>query len=76
MNRVAHLHDNPSNAIVKATGRRRLVRLAGSRQQGSPKIQFDDERKSDVTPIRFVCAYDKGHLQDIDWRVSGLSLNS
>ena len=43
--------------------------LAGSRyaRVGEGSI-FDDGRKSDVTPIRFVCACDKGHLQDIDWR--------
>ena len=29
---------------------------------------FDDGKKSDVTPIRFVCACEKGHLQDIDWK--------
>ena len=36
--------------------------------QGRRRFNFDDGRKSDVTPIRFVCACKKGHLQDIDWR--------
>ena len=28
---------------------------------------MDDNKKSDVTPIRFVAACEKGHIQDIDW---------
>jgi hypothetical protein len=35
---------------------------------GRKRFNFDDGRKSEVTPIRFVCACTKGHLQDIDWR--------
>ena len=35
---------------------------------GRRKFIFDDGKKSDVTPIRFVCACEKGHLQDIDWK--------
>jgi Domain of unknown function (DUF1998) len=57
---------NPSGA--KTTRRRRLVRWQDLDSKGRRKFQFDDGRKSDVTPIRFVCACDKGHLQDIDWR--------
>ena len=37
-------------------------------RKGRRRFIFDDGRKSDVTPIRFVCACDKGHLQDIEWR--------
>jgi hypothetical protein len=53
----------------KATRRRRLVRwqdldAAGGRR----RFVFDDNKKSEVTPIRFVCACEKGHLQDIDWK--------
>lgn len=53
----------------RSTRRRRLVRwqdldTAGGRR----KFVFDDGKKSDVTPIRFVCACDKGHLQDINWK--------
>lgn len=48
--------------------RRRLVRWQDLDSTGRRRFQFDDGRKSDVTPIRFVCACDKGHLQDIDWR--------
>ncbi|MDR3488421.1 MAG: DUF1998 domain-containing protein [Bradyrhizobium sp.] len=52
----------------KDARRRRLVRWQDLDTKGRRKFQFDDGRKSDVTPIRFVCACDKGHLQDIDWR--------
>ena len=50
------------------TRRRRLVRWQDLDSKGRRRFQFDDGRKSDVTPIRFVCACDNGHLQDIDWR--------
>lgn len=53
----------------KPVRRRRLVRWqdldAGG---GRRKFVFDDGKKSDVTPIRFVCACEKGHLQDISWK--------
>jgi len=49
--------------------RRRLVRWteldAGSDRK---KYQRGDGKKVDVTPIRFVAACKKGHLQDIDWK--------
>ena len=53
----------------KTARRRRLVRwqdldAAGGRR----RFVFDDGKKSDVTPIRFVGACENGHLQDIDWR--------
>jgi hypothetical protein len=53
----------------RSVRRRRLVRwqdldTAGGRR----KFVFDDGKKTDVTPIRFVCACDKGHLQDINWK--------
>lgn len=48
--------------------RRRLVRWQDLDTRGRRKFVFDDGRKSEVTPIRFVCACEKGHLQDIDWR--------
>lgn len=50
------------------TRRRRMVRWQDLDSKGRKRFHFDDGRKSDVTPIRFVCACDKGHLQDIDWR--------
>jgi hypothetical protein len=31
-------------------------------------FELDDGRKSSVTPLRFVCACDRGHLEDIRWR--------
>jgi hypothetical protein len=48
--------------------RRRLVRWQDLDTKGPRRFIFDDGRKSDVTPIRFVCACEKGHLQDIEWR--------
>jgi hypothetical protein len=53
----------------KATRRRRLARWQDLDPRGGRrKFVFDDGRKSDVTPIRFVCACQKGHLQDISWK--------
>src|ERR1700688_4723818 len=51
-------------AICKIERRRRLVRWQDLDSKGRRKFAFDDGRKSDVTPIRFVCACEKGHLQD------------
>lgn len=53
---------------TKTTRRRRLVRWQDLDSKGRRRFEFDDGRKSEVTPIRFVCACDKGHLQDIEWR--------
>jgi hypothetical protein len=53
----------------KPARRRRLVRWQDlDTVGGRRKFSFDDGKKSDVTPIRFVCACEKGHLQDIDWK--------
>ncbi len=53
----------------KTAPRRRLVRWQDLEARGGRrKFVFDDGKKSDVTPIRFVCACEKGHLQDIDWK--------
>jgi hypothetical protein len=57
---------DPTGASV--TRRRRLVRWQDLDTKGRRRFLFDDGRKSDVTPIRFVAACDDGHLQDIDWR--------
>ena len=57
-----------NSSVVITTRRRRLVRWQDLDSKGRRRFQFDDGRKSDVTPIRFVCACDNGHLQDIDWR--------
>ncbi|MGA1802205.1 DrmB family protein [Rhizobium sp. HT1-10] len=57
-----------NSSVVSTTRRRRLVRWQDLDSKGRRRFQFDDGRKSDVTPIRFVCACDNGHLQDIDWR--------
>jgi hypothetical protein len=55
----------------EATGsrRRRLVPWRDlNAASGRIKYQREDGRKVDVTPVRFVGACEKGHLQDIDWR--------
>ena len=48
--------------------RRRLVPWQTLETRGKRKFAFDDGAKSEITPIRFVCACRNGHLQDIDWR--------
>lgn len=53
---------------ARTVRRRRLVRWQDLDTKGRRRFLFDDGRKSDVTPIRFVCACEKGHLQDIEWR--------
>lgn len=55
---------SPGSTAIR---RRRLVQW-GEIDKGRRRFSFDDGKKSDVTPIRFVCACEKGHLQDIDWR--------
>jgi len=46
----------------RSVRRRRLVRWQDlDTTGGRRKFVFDDGKKSDVTPIRFVCACDKGH---------------
>lgn len=53
----------------KPVRRRRLVRWQDlDARGGRRKFNFDDGKKSDVTPIRFVCACENGHLQDIAWK--------
>jgi hypothetical protein len=53
----------------KPVRRRRLVRWQDLDSRGGKrKFPFDDGKKSDVTPIRFVCACQNGHLQDIPWK--------
>src|SRR3984893_4146070 len=53
---------------ARTVRRRRLVRWQDLDTKGRRRFIFDDGRKTDVTPIRFVCACEKGHLQDIEWR--------
>ena len=59
----------------KASRRRQLVKWGDLDPKGRRRFHFDDGRKSEVSPIRFVCACDDGHLDDIDWRyvVHGLT---
>jgi hypothetical protein len=53
-----------------ATGRRRrLVPWSDlDTTAGRTKFQREDGKKVEVTPIRFVGACKKGHMQDLDWR--------
>jgi hypothetical protein len=49
--------------------RRRLVPWEDLEANGGrKKYRREDDVSVDVTPIRFVGACRKGHLQDIDWR--------
>jgi hypothetical protein len=49
--------------------RRRLVRWQDLEPgQGRRYFYGDDGKRTDVTPIRFVGACERGHIQDIDWR--------
>ena len=57
-----------TTATTGSLRRRRLVRWQDLDTKGRRRFVFDDGRKSEATPIRFVCACEKGHLQDIDWR--------
>jgi len=53
----------------KQERRRQMVRWQNlDVQSHRRKFQRDDGKKIDVTPIRFVGACKKGHLQDIDWK--------
>lgn len=57
-----------SASSPKVVRRRRLVRWQDLDGKGRRRFVSDDGQKTDVTPIRFVCACERGHLQDIDWR--------
>jgi hypothetical protein len=62
-------HVEIATGAGKPARRRRLVRWEHLDPRGGRrKFVFDDGTKSDVTPIRFVGACQKGHLQDIDWK--------
>jgi len=54
-------------AEAGAIRRRRLVRWTDLDAKTRARFEFDDGRKSRVTPIRFVAACQSGHLQDINW---------
>jgi hypothetical protein len=53
---------------TRSVRRRRLVLWRDLDTKGRRRFIFDDGKRTDVTPIRFVCACEKGHLQDIEWR--------
>ena len=56
------------SSVTEVGARRRLVRWQDLDRGRAPRFDFEDGKRSEVTPIRFVCACDNGHLQDIDWR--------
>ncbi|MFM9859733.1 DUF1998 domain-containing protein [Pseudoxanthobacter sp. M-2] len=49
------------------SNRRRIVRLG---DLDPPRLleYIDDKKRRRVSPLRFVCGCEKGHLQDIEWR--------
>jgi hypothetical protein len=62
-------HVDSTTVAGRPGRRRRLVRWQDLDPRGGRRrFVFDDGEKSEVTPIRFVCACENGHLQDIDWR--------
>ena len=48
--------------------RRRLVKFQQLEAPKRLQHRGDDGRRRDVSPIRFVCGCEDGHLQDVDWR--------
>ena len=58
-----------SEAAGEASTRRRLVRWQDLDPSQRKQVDLEDgQKRSAVTPIRFVCACHRGHIQDIDWR--------
>jgi hypothetical protein len=55
---------NPGNF-----NRRRLVGIGATEDNGLIYRDPDDNKRKKLTPIRFVCACVKGHIDDVDWRV-------
>jgi hypothetical protein len=51
-------------------GRRRLVRFQDLHPPSRQEHRGEDNKRRKVSPIRFVCGCEKGHLQDIEWRRS------
>ena len=51
-----------------ATDRRRLVRFQQLEAPKQIEHRGDDGKRRRVSPIRFVCGCEDGHLQDVDWR--------
>lgn len=48
--------------------RRRLVRFQDLDPPARKQHKGEDGKRREVSPIRFVCGCENGHLQDIDWR--------
>ena len=62
------VRERVENGPTPSDRRRRLVPWQDLDTKGRRKFAFDDGVKSEVTPIRFVCACENGHLQDLSWR--------
>lgn len=60
--------DTPMIAGQQRRGRRLIKWSELDPVSDRKRFQHDDGKKDDVSPIRFVGACEKGHLQDIDWR--------
>ena len=61
----------PGNSEANPEGarRRRVVRWTDLDPKGRKKFRDEASGKAqEVTPLRFVCCCQKGHLQDINWR--------
>ena len=61
----------PDDDKVTARGsrrRRRMVQWANLDPPARKRYSDDLGKKHDVTPLRFVCGCENGHLQDIPWR--------
>lgn len=59
--------ETPKIGAAQRRGRR-LVRWQDLDPGNRRHYRHEDGKKDDVTPLRFVGACVKGHLQDIDWR--------
>jgi len=58
-----------SEPAGEAATRRRIVRWQDLDPSQRKLVDLEDgQKRSAVTPIRFVCACHRGHIQDIDWR--------
>lgn len=60
--------DGPDGAGRGGRRRRRMVRWTNLDPPARKKYRDDEGKAHDVTPLRFVCGCQNGHLQDIPWR--------
>ena len=55
-------------AVGDPPNRRRMVRFHQLEAPRRLEHRGDDGKRRSVSPIRFVCGCEDGHLQDVDWR--------